>query len=108
MAFTVGAATYAWLWDRPLEYAIDRIAELGFRRFEAMTASPHVWPRAMDGAARRALRRHYEKRGLSLTSLNPTFLDLNPVSANPGIREETLGSSASSSSWRPTWAPPWW
>src|SRR3972149_4420248 len=57
MAFTVGAATYAWLWDRPLEYAIDRIAELGFRRFEAMTASPHVWPRAMDGGARPAPRR---------------------------------------------------
>ena len=90
MSLTVGAATYAWLWDRPLEYAIERIAELGFRNFEIMTAPPHVWPRGMDAAARRALRRHYERLGLTLTSLNPTFLDLNMVSPNPGIREETL------------------
>ena len=90
MALTVGAATYAWLWDRPLADAIDRIVDLGFRHFEIMTAPPHVWPRGMDPAARRALRRHYERRGLTLTSLNPTFLDLNLVSPNPGIREETL------------------
>ena len=74
MSLTVGAATYAWLWDQSLEYAIDRIADIGFRSFEIMTAPPHVWPRGMDVAARRALRRHYEKRGLTLTSLNPTFL----------------------------------
>jgi sugar phosphate isomerase/epimerase len=90
MSLTVGAATYAWLWDRPLEVAIDRIAEMGYRHFEIMTAPPHVWPRGMDVAARRALRQHYEKRGLTLTSLNPTFLDLNMVSPNPGIREESL------------------
>jgi len=90
MSLTVGAATYAWLWDQSLEYAIDRIADIGFRTFEIMTAPPHVWPRGMDAAARRALRRHYEKRDLTLTSLNPTFLDLNMVSPNPGIREETL------------------
>jgi sugar phosphate isomerase/epimerase len=90
MALTLGAATYAWLWDRSLEQAIDRIADLGYRHFEIMTAPPHVWPRGMDAAARLALRRQYEKRGLALTSLNPTFLDLNMVSPNPGIREETL------------------
>ncbi len=90
MSLTVGAATYAWLWDRPLEYAIEQIAALGFRHFEIMTAPPHVWPRSMDAAARRALRRRYEQLGLTLTSLNPTFLDLNMVSPNPGIREETL------------------
>ena len=72
MGLTVGAATYAWPWDQPLEYATDRIADLRFRTFEIMSAPPHVWPRGMDAAARRALRRHYEKRGLTLTSLNPT------------------------------------
>jgi len=90
MSLRVGAATYAWLWDRPLEYAMEQIAALGFRHFEIMTAPPHVWPRGMDAAARRALRRHSEQLGLTLTSLNPTFLDLNMVSPNPGIREETL------------------
>lgn len=75
----MGAATTAWLWGQPLEDAVDRIAGLGFRHFEIMTAPPHVDLVGQDAPARRALRRRSERRGLTLTSLNPTFLDLNMV-----------------------------
>ena len=37
-----------------------------------------------------AFRKLYESRGLQLTSVNPTFLDINMASPNPGIREESI------------------
>ena len=87
---TVGACTYSWLWDLPLEQAVHRIADLGFRYFEFMTTPPHCWPRDWSAADRRAFRRLYESRDLQLVSLNPTYLDLNLASPNPGFREETI------------------
>ncbi len=87
---TVGACTYSWLWDLPLEGAVDRIAEMGFRYFELMSAPPHCWPPAWSPADRTAFRRLYESRGLRLAAVNPTYLDLNMASPNPGIREESI------------------
>ncbi len=90
MALTCGACTYSWLWDQPLSDAVERIAGLGFTYFELMSAPPHCWPRDWSAADRTAFRRHYESCGLRLTSVNPTFLDLNLASPNPGIREESI------------------
>ena len=87
---TFGACTYSWLWDRPLNEAVQRIADLGFHYFELMSTPPHCWPRGWSGADRTAFRNLYESRGLRLTSVNPTFLDLNLASPNPSIREETI------------------
>lgn len=90
MPLTVGACTYSWLWDLPLQDAVHRIADMGFRYFELMSAPPHCWPRGWSAADRTAFRKLYESRGLRLTSVNPTFLDLNMASPNPGIREESI------------------
>ncbi len=90
MLLTCGACTYSWLWDLPLFDAVARIADLGFSYLELMSTPPHCWPRDWSRADRTAFRRHYESCGLRLTSLNPTFLDLNLASPNPGFREETL------------------
>ena len=90
MSLTVGACTYAWLWDAPLQDAVHRIAELGFNYFELMSHVPHCWPRNWSSADRVAFRKLYESRGLRLTSVNPTFLDLNMASPNPGIRDESI------------------
>lgn len=90
MPLTVGACTYSWLWDRPLEDAVHRIADMGFTYFELMSHVPHCWPRGWSSAERATFRRLYESRGLRLTSVNPTFLDLNMASPNPGIRQETI------------------
>ncbi len=90
MPLTVGACTYSWLWNCPLQDAVHRIAEMGFKYFELMSAPPHCWPRGWSAADRTAFRRLYESLGLRLTSVNPTFLDLNMASPNPGIREESI------------------
>ncbi len=90
MGPTCGACTYSWLWDLPLQEAVRRIANMGFRYFELMTAPPHCWPRGWSAADRADFRKLYESLGLRLTSVNPTFLDLNMASPNPGIRDETI------------------
>lgn len=90
MPLTCGACTYSYLWDLSLGEAVHRLADLGFRYFELMTTVPHCWPRGWSAGDRGAFRRLYESRGLRLSSVNPTFLDLNMASANPGIRHETL------------------
>jgi L-ribulose-5-phosphate 3-epimerase len=90
MPLTVGGCTYSWLWDLPLQDAVRRIADLGFHYFELMSHVPHCWPRDWSAADRTAFRKLYESRGLRLTSVNPTFLDLNMASPNPGIREESI------------------
>ena len=90
MPLTVGACTYSWLWDLPLQEAVRRIADMGFKYFELMSAPPHCWPRDWSAADRTAFRRLYESLGLHLSSVNPTFLDLNMASPNTGIREETI------------------
>jgi sugar phosphate isomerase/epimerase len=90
MPLTVGACTYSWLWSHPLEHAVRRIADLGFRYFEFMTTPPHCWPRDWSAEDRRAFRTLYESCGLELVSVNPTYLDLNLASPNPGFREESI------------------
>ncbi|HSB72365.1 MAG TPA: sugar phosphate isomerase/epimerase family protein [Candidatus Methylomirabilis sp.] len=90
MTLTVGACTYSWLWDLPLQDAVHRIADMGFRYFELMSAPPHCWPRDWSAAARGAFRKLYQSLGLRLTSVNPTYLDINMASPNPGIRDESI------------------
>jgi sugar phosphate isomerase/epimerase len=90
MALTVGACTYSWLWDAPLEGAVRRIAAMGFRYFELMSHFPHCWPRDWSAADRREFRRLVESLDLRISSVNPTFLDINMASPNPGIRDESV------------------
>ncbi len=87
---TVGACTYSWLWDAPLEEAVRRIADMGFRYFELMSHFPHCWPRDWSAADREGFRRLVESLGLHISSVNPTFLDINIGSPNPGIRDESV------------------
>ena len=90
MALTIGACTYSWLWDAPLTDAVRRIADMGFRYFELMSHFPHCWPRDWSTADRKALRQLVESLGLQISSVNPTFLDINIASPNPGIRDESI------------------
>jgi sugar phosphate isomerase/epimerase len=90
MALTCGGCTYSWLWDFPLEHAVRRLAALGFSYFELMSTPPHCWPRGWSAADRTAFRSLVESCGLRLVSVNPTFLDINLASPNPGMREESV------------------
>jgi len=90
MPLKLGAATYTYLWQASLEDAIRRLREIGFRYVEAMATPPHLWPRDTDARRREHLRRLCESLDVELVALNPTFLDLNLASTNPGIRAETV------------------
>ena len=90
MPLTIGACTYSWLWDLPLQDAVRRIADLGFHYFELMSHVPHCWPRGWSTSDRKAFRQLVESLGLRISSVNPTFLDINIASPNPGIRDESI------------------
>jgi protein FrlC len=90
MAFPLGTATYTYLWQHSLGDALQRIAGLGIRYVELMTTPPHMWIGAMGEAECAHVRRLLEERHLTLTALNPTFLDISIASTNPGIRRESV------------------
>jgi len=70
--------------------AIGRVAEIGLRTIEVMTTPPFLWPGHFGPFERRRLLRHLQVTGTRISSLNPTFLDLNLVSLNPAIRAASL------------------
>jgi sugar phosphate isomerase/epimerase len=86
----LGTAQYAYLLNYSLDVALSEIRTQGFRYIELMTAPPHIWPPAVNQGQRKALRNRIESLGLELVSVNPTYLDLNMASPNPGMREESV------------------
>jgi L-ribulose-5-phosphate 3-epimerase len=82
----LGTALYTYLWECPLYEAIERATAFGFQTLELPTSPPLLWPAHFGPYERRKLRRHLRDTGIRIFSLNPTFLDFNPVSPNPGIR----------------------
>jgi sugar phosphate isomerase/epimerase len=93
MPLAPGGCTYSYLWTLSLDDAVNRLADLGFRSIELMATPPHLWPAEFARSERAALRRLCASRGMTITSVNPTYLDLNLASLNPGFRAETVRSS---------------
>lgn len=91
MPLDLGAASYTYLYATDLDGAIDRIAGLGFRSCELMATAPQLHPSEVDSARRRQIRARLGERGLALTALNPTFLDINIASTNPDHRTYAIG-----------------
>jgi len=90
MSLKLGAAQYPYLWDYSIEYALKHISDIGFKYVELMSTPPHIWPRGLNKKERESIKALFDKYELKLIALNPTFLDLNLASTNPGIREETV------------------
>jgi len=90
MSLKLGATQYPFLWDYSLEYASKHLSDLKFKYVELISTPPHIWPRGLGKKDRESIRALFDKYGLKLIALNPTFLDLNLASSNPGIREETV------------------
>ena len=86
----LGTAQYAYLFNTTLDDTLKEISSMGFRYIELMTAPPHVWPPAFDRRQRNELRKRIDQLGLELVSINPTYLDINMASPNPGMREESV------------------
>lgn len=88
--FSLGAATFTYLYEFSFEESLNHLAELGFTHIELMTTPPHFFPRDMSTAQRSETRRAFESRKLNLYSLQPTYMDLNIISNNPPIRNESI------------------
>jgi len=86
----LGTAQYTYLWDYSLKESLRRIRDFGFKYIELMTTPPHFWPRQFTREQRESLRSLIERMDLELTAINPTFLDINLASPNPGFREESV------------------
>ena len=86
----LGTAQYAYLWDYSLADSLREIKALGFRYVELMTTPPHFWPPTFTQRERKDLRDLMDHLELELVAINPTFLDINLASPNPGIREESV------------------
>ena len=89
-ALKLGTAQYAYLLNYTMDYTLKELKALGFHYIELMTAPPHVWPPTFDQNQRKALRNQIETLGLELVAINPTYLDINMASPNPGMREESV------------------
>jgi len=88
--FELGVATFNYLNRFSFEETLDHLSGQGFRCLEITSSPPHMFPRDLDKARRKAMRNEMEKRGFRVASLQPTYLDLNIISLNPAIREESL------------------
>ncbi len=86
----LGIAVYTYLWECSLEEAIDRCAAFGFDTLELMTTPPFLWPGHFGPYERARLRRRLRDAGVSVFSLNPTYLDVNIISLDPPIRESSI------------------
>jgi sugar phosphate isomerase/epimerase len=86
----LGTAQYAYLFNYTLEDTLKDIKTMGIRYIELMTAPPQIWPRSFDKRQRKDLRKLIGQLGLELVAVNPTYLDINMASPNPGMREESV------------------
>jgi sugar phosphate isomerase/epimerase len=86
----LGTAQYTYLWNCSLDDSLREIKALGFTYVELMTTPPHIWPPGFSKQRRRDLRNLIDELDLELVAINPTFLDINMASANPGIRKESV------------------
>lgn len=84
------ANTYSYLGSHAFEACVDELVDAGFRRVEAMIGPGHLWPDALDAAARSALARGLAARGVVLETINQPNLDLNLASADPAMRAHTV------------------
>jgi sugar phosphate isomerase/epimerase len=82
----LGATTYSWLHQAPLREAIDSLAEIGFQHIEITTAAPHLQSSGFGKYERHELHRALAARGLTVTSTNPGFLDINLISPGNDFR----------------------
>jgi len=86
----LGTVQYSYLWEYSLEDSLREIKDLGFKYVELMTTPPHFWPPTFTKKQRKELRNLVDHLELELVAINPTFLDINMASPNPGIRGESV------------------
>jgi sugar phosphate isomerase/epimerase len=86
----VGANTYSWMWQVPVQPCLERLRALGFDQVELMTMPGHFWPDELGAGQRAQLRDWMEGEGISARSINHPGVDQNLSSPVPGMRQFTV------------------
>lgn len=89
-ALALGGTTYSWLHQASLYEAIQHLSATGFRQIEVTSAAPHLQATAFGSYERHELRRTITSAGLSVSSTNPGFLDINLISPSNDFRRASL------------------
>jgi len=84
----IGTSTRVF-WQYPIMKAIDSIASVGYKAVEIWAEHPQAMPRTLDNSRREAIRQAIGKYDL-LATLHASFRDLNLVSLNPPVRDESV------------------
>jgi sugar phosphate isomerase/epimerase len=82
----LSGCTFGWLHQTPLTDALRSLADHGITSAELTTAPPHLFTPHFGRYERLYLARLMSSLGLKLTSVNPSFADLNMISTNPDFR----------------------
>lgn len=83
--------TYAYTISHRADDCLAHLADLGFHEFEVMMYPGHLWPPDADAAARKALAKLVDARGLRVVTLNMPNIDMNVAGASAEMRRYTLG-----------------
>ena len=83
----LAGCTFGWLHQAPLVDALRELSAHGVRQVELTTAPPHLFTRHFGSYERKDLARLLGRLGLTVVSVNPSFVDINLISTNPEIRE---------------------
>jgi sugar phosphate isomerase/epimerase len=83
----LAGCTFGWLHRAPLVDALRALSAHGVRQVELTTAPPHLFTRHLGRYERKDLARLLQRSNLTVTSVNPSFADINLISTNPEIRE---------------------
>jgi sugar phosphate isomerase/epimerase len=86
VSLPLSGCTFGWLHQAPLADALRSLAAHGVTSVELTTAPPHLFATHFGRYERLELARLLGSLGLRVTSVNPSFADLNLISTNPEFR----------------------
>ena len=74
MPLTLAFSSNAYL-DVPVEEAVARIADAGYRGIELLADVPHAWPAGLLPGQKRAIRTAVERHGLVISNINAFMMN---------------------------------
>lgn len=90
-----GVNTYSFTQTHRAGDCLEKLADLGYRRFEIMLVPGHFWPSLDGDTGRRQIESLVDRRSLEIVSLNQPNLDVNLASLVPEMRQHSCAVVAS-------------
>lgn len=85
----IGVNTYSYIYSHNAFDAVEHLGTLGFKKFELLFSSPHIWVSELDRQLLKSLPAILRDKGLQVSSFNLPIMDHNITSPNRDTREFT-------------------